>query len=285
MTLQAWYRLQAPKRLWDHEMPRSVSHAMHLGMVVQDYSIREGDGNTRLAEFWRHGDRPLVRLTLPNPLTITKHRLIRDVVEKEGGSWFCVPRRTLEAASIVDDSIEVIHTKRSKHPIRADEQLIRATVRSEGKRIWNSYWGEYTSKPVDRTAYFLSGYDQNEKGLSYFFCELPPGVEPTTVEEAYDALVPESVKIAKRVRRKVKRQGDMFFVRMPRRWEPSKGVDKNYRLHRSNHYADQGVTESGVLYVTGTIKHNPFGRRADHRPLRLGRRWWISVRNTVPVVG
>ena len=285
MTLQAWYRLQAPKRLWDHDMPRSVSHAMHLGMVVQDYTIREGDGHTRLAEFFRHGEKPLVRLVLPNPLTIGRHRLIRDVVEKEGGSWFCVPLGTLEAASIIYDSIEVIHTKRSKHPVRADEQLLRATVRTEADRRWDNMWGDYRSRPTTRTAYFLSGYDQNERGLSYFFCELPPGAEPTTVDEAYAVLVPESVKIAKRARRKVKRQGDMFFVRMPRRWEPSKTPDDTYRLHRSNHYADQGVTQDGVLYVTGTIKHAPMGRRADHRPLKLGRRWWISVRNTVPVVG
>ena len=72
-----------------------------------------------------------------------------------------------------------------------------------------------TPKHGARTAYFLSGFDSNETRPSYFFCELPPKVKPTTVAEAYDTLKPTAVRLAEEYGRDVKRQGDIFAVPVP----------------------------------------------------------------------
>ena len=256
-----------------------------MGIIADGSTLREGDGHTRLAEFLRHGEKPLVRLVLPNPLTVTRHRLIRDVVLEEGGEVIAVPMNTLRVAEIDYRSIKVVDTRFSKHPVRADEQLIHANVQTP---TWaRDVWGyrsvvEYKERPT----YFLSGYDSNEKGLSYFLCELPPGAKPTTVKEAYEALKPESVKVAEREKYTVKRQGDMFFIRMKDyRPTPAALAGSMDYIHRSNHMAEQIAYEGPLTYVRGIIHHMPTGRRPDHAPLNLGRtHWWLCVRNTVPVV-
>ena len=258
---------------------------MPFGIVTDGPTLRESDGHTRLAEFLRHGERPLVRLVLPNAGTVGRHRLIRDVILKEGGEVIAIPTNVLRSAEIDYRTIEVVHTRFSKHPIRADEQLIRANVQTPH---WaRDAWG-YRSivEYKNRSAYFLSGYDRNERGLSYFLCELPAGVHPTTVKEAYEALKPESVKVAEGLNRKIKRQGDMFFIRS-KDYVPSPKALRHQQqyIHLSNHLAEDVSWEGPLTYVRGIIQHLPSGRRPDHAPLNLGRQhWWLCVRNTVPVV-
>ena len=289
MTIEAWYREQAPRRKVYNSTPAMVR--MPFGILPHGPVLRESDGSTRLAEFWRHGEKPLVRLILPNQLTIGRHRAIRDVVLKEGGTVFSVPTNTIGVAEIEGPTIEVIDTKFSKHAFRADEQLLRAEVQTP--KFTRDSWGFQSHSGYNRrTAYFLSGYDRNEPGLSYFFCELPAGVEPTTVKEAYASLKPKSVKLAETQGFKVKRQGDMFFIRM-KNWQPDYArLDTLYRnqyLHNSNHIAEEvvwvdGNSLSGLTYVRGRISHAPAGRRPDHGPLDLGKKyWWLCVRNTVPL--
>ena len=287
MVVEAWY--QAYKRARNIPMAelRALSIARAPGIRVDGPSLREGDGFTRLAEFIRHGDDPLVRLTLPNQLTIGRHRRIRDIVTRNGGTVFAVPRRTLQAAEIYNETIQVVDTLHSTHAFRADEQLLRATVRTPN--YYRDAWGFQSYKGYkNREVYFLSGYDNNERGLSYFFCELPSTAHPTTVSGAYEALKPSAVKVAQVAGRKVKRQGDMFFIEMPKDWEPDREATRymEQNIHRSNHRAQSVVWADGLTYVRGTITHAPMGRRPDHSPLNLGRtRWWLCVRNTVPVVG
>jgi hypothetical protein len=62
-----------------------------------------------------------------------------------------------------------------------------------------------------RAVKFLSGFDHGEPHLAYFFCELPK-CDATTVDEAYEALKPDTVKLAESMGRDVKRQGDIFAV-------------------------------------------------------------------------
>lgn len=68
-----------------------------------------------------------------------------------------------------------------------------------------------TQPIMRRKVKFLSGFDHGEPHLAYFFCELPK-CDATTVDEAYEALKPDTVKLAESMGRDVKRQGDIFAV-------------------------------------------------------------------------
>jgi hypothetical protein len=68
-----------------------------------------------------------------------------------------------------------------------------------------------TQPIMRRNVKFLSGFDHGEPHLAYFFCELPK-CDATTVDEAYEALKPEVVKLAEGMGRSVLRQGDIFAV-------------------------------------------------------------------------
>lgn len=75
--------------------------------------------------------------------------------------------------------------------------------------------------------YYLFDIDRNElvnKIFNPFMVQMPAGVEPKTVAEAYDMLIPESVKVAKGQGVDVKRQGEWFFVK---RYEELTGVPKS----------------------------------------------------------
>jgi hypothetical protein len=155
---------------------------------------------------------------------------------------------------------------------RPPQQVIEATV-----------WPNWSRKP--RHTYFMSGYDLNERGLSYFFCELPSGEVPTSVEHAYQMLRPESVRRALAQNRKVMRQGDMFFIKTRgEEGPPEDRITTDTRLFDTNHYVSEHARHNGLVMVRGKVSHQPDGRRPDHAALRLpGNAWWIAVRNTVPV--
>lgn len=146
-----------------------------------------------------------------------------------------------------------------------------------------------------RRAYFLSAFDENETRPSYFFCELPPKARPKTVDEALEALKPESVKLAESMARTVLRQGDVFAIPMPGVTLKSLRMDgatvsKSAFILGVNHRGTDVATvpvKRGVVqtYVRGTIRHDPGQfRRPDHKRLILGDRktWHLVVKNTVP---
>lgn len=169
-----------------------------------------------------------------------------------------------------------------------------------------------------RWAYFLSGFDANETRPSYFFCELPRGAKPATVAEAYEALKPESVRLAEQEGREVSRQGDIFaipmpsldlrtlkkrggvHIRTPRLIVPSTGEKWSESLDSgnerpvwsgprpnllgTNHEATEIVKVGGQTYARGTLWHRPQGRLPDHRRVTLQKGvWHLIVKNTVPV--
>jgi hypothetical protein len=279
--VEKWYDFHAKSHTASYEVPQDIRFMEAIGIRTDGRSLTEADGHTPLAMFLRHGDRPLVRLILPNPLTTTTHNLIYSTIVEKGGEAVTVPDRVLNIAGIRPDSIEVVASGPSVIG-RSREQVFTGLVRHPVRiRDRWGYW--YTDRHEYRKAYFMSGYDRNERALSYFFCELPPGAEPTTVEQAYQSLKPNAVLVAEKRRRKIERQGDMFFIRMPRGWKPQGPVDEDAYVHHSNHKAEKRFIHDGLTYVSGTMRHAPVGRRADHHKLRLGPRWWLCVKNTVPV--
>lgn len=76
------------------------------------------------------------------------------------------------------------------------------------------HWTE--NRRVYDTAYFLSGYDENERGRTgeglYFLAQLPGGAHPASVEEAFECLKPQEVKDAEAMGLNVVRQGDVFAI-------------------------------------------------------------------------
>lgn len=139
-----------------------------------------------------------------------------------------------------------------------------------------------------RWAYFLSGFDTNETRPSYFLCELPPKARPTTVEEAYETLKPQAVKLAEQAGRDVKRQGDIFAIPMPgltlRDLKAQGGRhEKRGMLLGTNHQASEVVRVGRQTYARGVLRHVPVGRRPDHKQLSVGREWHLIQKNTVPV--
>jgi hypothetical protein len=280
-AVRQWFREHA-NRDFDNVLDTGPAIRSVHGLDFNGRTIEEGGRSPVLARMVRgnhdpkHTNRPpLVQLTLPNTLTINRHRLIARVVHDEGGETLAVPARLLMIAGIHDRSIDVIATQKRPHFLRAPQQLIHAHVRPS--------W--YAKR--DRAAYFLSGYDLNEPGLSYFFCELPPGCNPSTIGEAYEALQPQSVKIALGKGLNVQRQGDLFFIPMDVNFSPkSVSISNTYlnTIFNTNHCVRTIGYQDHLTYVQGTVEHRPAGRRKDHEPLRLGRRrWWLVVRNTVPV--
>lgn len=213
------------------------------------------------------------------------------------------------------------------------ESLIRATVRVERwtkcrhKKAcecytrWKDERGYY--RRVDRTAFFLSGFDHQEPRPLYFFCELAPtDPAPETIADAYQDLKPDAVKIAEAMGRRITRQGDIFAIetRMDRRTlrkmgatfakrdgqiEEEEYATENYRgepimmrryvqteppaiLLGTNHRATESATlPDGTTFARGILWHRPEGRDADHRRQKMadGKAWHLIVKNTVPITG
>lgn len=138
-----------------------------------------------------------------------------------------------------------------------------------------------------RTAYFLSGFDHQETRRAYFFCELPRGVDPTTVEEAYEALKPDTVKLAEEMGREVRRQGDIFAipVSISRRELSKQGAagGRMLELLNTNHCATEVLRVGKLTYARGILHHVPAGRPPDHARVRVGNQWHLILKNTVPL--
>lgn len=198
-------------------------------------------------------------------------------------------RRTLRTGrghlwDLFDNGDGVIRYRHTKRTHRLGEALIKAQVETYR---WHPEKGRVLRR---RTAYFLSGWDWQEE-RSYFFCELPPGVKPTTVAEAYECLKPQAVVYAESIGREVKRQGDIFAIpmRLTTRDILGPGVkikDKVMRgagLIGTNHVATEVIMVNGETFARGFLRHRPPGRRPDHRQVQIGDEWHLIKKNTVPI--
>lgn len=160
-----------------------------------------------------------------------------------------------------------------------------------------------------RWAYYLSGFDHEEARPLYFFAELPRGVKPQTVAEAYEALKPDPVKLAEQMGRPIFRQGDIFGVptRLDRKALKAQGarIEKRqppvvelspvmrevqpanlpYVLNTNHTATEVAYLPNGVTLARGTMYHDPLGRPADHARRRIGdgKTWHVVIKNTVPI--
>ena len=165
-----------------------------------------------------------------------------------------------------------------------------------------------------RNVKFLSGFDHGEPHLAYFFCEMPK-CDATTVDDAYEALKPDAVRLAEQMNRDVVRQGDIFAIatsyqrrdllkqakrhgyrNVPKRiktWGDDNKLTPEYlRTERAsmllgtNHQGTEVIhANDGTIYARGCLWHVPDGRTNDHVRKKLGdgKTWYIILKNTVPV--
>lgn len=145
-------------------------------------------------------------------------------------------------------------------------------------------------------ALFLSSFDHQEARPLYFLCELPRGCGARTVVEAYEALKPESVKLAESAGLEPARQGDIFAIPTELTTREVKKLTPHGKgrivkrpangVLGTRHTATEIIfgTE-GRVYARGTLYHEPEAfRDADHARRRMsdGKTWHLLNRNTVP---
>jgi hypothetical protein len=136
-----------------------------------------------------------------------------------------------------------------------------------------------------REAYFISAWDNQDRN-TYFLSELPHAVD--SLDEAYEALKPETVKRGEREGRRIVRQGDIFAVEteVTTRALTKAGAvrERMAPLLGTNHVATEvAVLPNGATLARGFLHHKPPFRDSDHRRQRIGNTWAVIVKNTVPV--
>jgi hypothetical protein len=162
------------------------------------------------------------------------------------------------------------------------------------------FFADVTWRDQRRRAMFISAWD-NQDVRTYFLSELPYPV--VSLAEAYEALKPNTVKLGELEGKRIVRQGDIFGVEtsftsgqvadilkpegmLPgARHSIKEHVERMAYLLGTNHCATESVTlPNGAVLARGNLWHKPEGRRPDHRRQVLGKKWYVIVRNTVPVI-
>jgi hypothetical protein len=254
-----------------------------------------------------------------------------DVLEMLRETWTVAYTRETQAQiedrltfDIDGDSINGFTVRDMRHSYRENVRLA-IDQDADGMYLYPHFrhWlGEaiFTAKLASesgRRRKFLSAFDHNEPGQSYFLCELPR-TGARTVAAALEALKPPAVKRAMEASLAVIRQGDIFAIptslttrelkrralgQTIERYEPVQAppsghgtiwarVPYNVKSLRmaplltTNHVAtEQLLTLDGDTYARGFLRHRPDGREPDHTPVRLGdgQTWYRILRNTVPL--
>lgn len=290
---------------------RIYSYGSHFEMARP---LRDKDGALRA--WLLNGDRYSV--------STSQHQShIRSAIQRRGGAFpqVIIPHSALDAAGVDRDSIEILEATEDQwipvqrqsatepsHAYRGEDGVLRTwqdypngevtePTESDPFYRWTSYvhrLGESVirAKVRDRRnrAYFLSGFDAQESRPLYFFCELPRGAKPATVADAYEALKPDTVKVAEQMGRPVVRQGDIFAVQLTgtdKRTLRRQGAtfDKRGQLLGTNHVATEVARmPDGTTLARGTLWHvPPSWRRPDHKRQTMGKAWHVIVKNTVPL--
>ena len=128
--------------------------------------------------------------------------------------------------------------------------------------------------------YYLSAIDRNEpwRLRAYFLCQLPYGV--SSIGDAYDALKPQRVKDAEAEGIEVRRQGDVFLIRVTEKdWNLELGRDmlaKDHRLWDRTHVASKALIADDRVFVSGKLTHE----RRQHRAVFFKGVWYEAVMNT-----
>lgn len=213
-------------------------------------------------------------------------RMLASILRRTGATLVVLSRQRAQAAGFRNtlEGIQILDQQFGKSGLPLS--LVSAEVMNGTK--WDRYAG---TVQLWRDGYFLTGYDDHEGRRGYFLCELPPKEEGyQTVKEALEALKPEAVKFAEKHGRRVKRQGDLFFIPM-KNFDPTEAASwkqwgtefRESFIWDTNHAARSSVTDGEVVYVRGRVYHDPEDRQRDHKPVHLGKTWHLVVRNTVPI--
>jgi hypothetical protein len=166
---------------------------------------------------------------------------------------------------------------------------LRCKAKANAKAALSTCFQGRRDRTRRRTSFYLSGFDAQETRPSYFFCELPQGVEPTSVDEAIECLKPDPVILAEGMGREVLRQGDIFAIPMPsltKRDLTKMGArhERRGRLLDTNHVAtDTAYLPDGTTLARGALVHAPEWRSPDHKRVPLTSVWHVVVKNTVPI--
>jgi hypothetical protein len=243
--------------------------------------------------------------------TANHQRITRQACDSTGLPVMIVPFSCLNAAGIDRDSIVPAEIQpedyqQITHHAAAEDHVPpshRPCARQlpDGRWEWTT-WRHWLGaslfrascsvrdedfKPVTRTAYFLSAFDEQEPAPLYFLCELPAGAAPATVAEAVQTLKPPEVLAAEARGQAVTRQGDVFAIPLglPTRNIPGK-TERGGCLLNLNHTATEvRVADDGTTCARGILRHiPPYGRTPDHmrRPMGDRKTWHQIVKNTVP---
>ena len=142
--------------------------------------------------------------------------------------------------------------------------------------------------------FFIAGIDfeTSPANRPQFFLSLLPAGTYTSLADAFAALMPPEVKLARALGANVKRQGDLFFVastlptrELPRNGTHAVSVTRYVGMRRidttgipldrrESHLATEVRKLTGVRFARGTIRHG------EHRMLRLGKVWHGVYQNT-----
>lgn len=278
----------------------------------QEQSIRDQyDADLDVWQRWNQGPEPQRRSF--DQLDYWRRRPVPVVVNTERRLFTADGWRANEVTiNIADDGTTTYTVTTTRHVL--GESLIRGTMQYEvtvkciscggtGARPWaglsETYLGYSNEMCPDcirgrvretrsRRALFLSGFDPNEPSVSYFFCELASKT-PRTVQEAYESLVPDTVKLAQQMGRQVERQGDIFAVpvTLTKRELTKMGAthQRMGRILNTNHAAsDVAYLPDGRTFVRGILHHVPEDRDPDHVRVYLPKNTWhLVLKNTVPI--
>lgn len=259
----------------------------HAGLVLTSHGISARPGGYPLA--WWFDETIILGLDFALDLDDESMNRLRDIVftgmEEEGVDFISMSHNAFSRLNMDTTSLQPVD--------RVGMQCVFSGIQRLTKIV-----DGYRDTAVSDRRYYLSGYDANETPPLYFLARLPHEVE--SYKDAIEALKPESVKLAEAKGLEVLRQGDMFAI--PTKYNTNdlkkmgadirESIDYPVMIRRCSLYGTAHCTEKmarlpdGTQLGRGVMMHRPLGRPADHRDLPLSpAKWYIIVKNTVPVEG
>jgi len=163
-----------------------------------------------------------------------------------------------------------------------NQQLI-LLVNEPSREFVTEEWN-FTTKKMEKikhkTPSFIRRYLLGMDEAHLFIAELPQEGAINKVKEAHEILKPEYVIKSEKETKRIKRQGEWFFI--PVTTKEQNLIDNNENLiekkqpiegGRNPHIADQLISIKDEIYVKGKIKH------VEHRTLKLNG-WFRVLKNT-----
>jgi len=157
--------------------------------------------------------------------------------------------------------------------------LVNEPPREFTTLIWNDKTNK-AEKVRQMTPGFMRKYLLGMDEAHLFISELPQEGAINKVKDAHKVLKPEYIITSEKETRRIKRQGEWFFI--PITSKEQKMIEENMNFlekkisleERNNpHIAEQFLNIQGELFVSGKIKH------VEHKTLKLNG-WFRVLKNT-----